>query len=609
MVDEIIFIKDGRISLNAAIDVEEPAKSIYTYFNEKFSPFTTDEEKKVYESKVNDFKSGFVSTMNAEISYNAALNKINKAFSTLKNNTIEDKSVFAIHNNLTNENNNEEKKNITDLARFDINGGAIKNDDGSYQYLKILDIRKNEHFGLVFMTLKKPCPLTLQVKSKFAELYNLKKEVAISISKDYPNIWKKLYGKEFHNLTSIKKMTFKALNKYIELNKLLLDLNVDEGIGKNDITVNYLNELEKSLCADKSMFSQYSKKNLSLRRGTTGNSNYTKFKTMNSDFDKKMQRLSISKIHVDNPKEKQSKKIKFRGNKISNSIIVCNNSNKDKILQLVNNHFPFSSKKVRQTKSVHFNDEKIHNTSSNKNELSKNKLMKKISSSEIYTFDANDSEKKMGSLRQWGSLKKNDKKEKLKKLQQFLISLQKKIKTKCFKDKEFKNHSVKGILKNKNSLQNKSIKYQISLNKGKNIEPNSKINNNDDSNDSIINELINYFNDETNFSFCSVNEEKSFNLDELCISHDINLEIISSYSNLNQLSKGKYIRDKEFQKQIRTSMKNFYSNKSNNKVKISSPSINIFTNSEENVHRYKNKKSHKKTAESQKKKIQIHKKN
>jgi hypothetical protein len=334
MVDEIIFIKDGRISLNAAIDVEEPAKSIYTYFNEKFSPFTTDEEKKVYESKVNDFKSGFVSTMNAEISYNAALNKINKAFSTLKNNTIEDKSVFAIHNNLTNENNNEEKKNITDLARFDINGGAIKNDYGSYQYLKILDIRKNEHFGLVFMTLKKPCPLTLQVKSKFAELYNLKKEVAISISKDYPNIWKKLYGKEFHNLTSIKKMTFKALNKYIELNKLLLDLNVDEGIGKNDITVNYLNELEKSLCADKSMFSQYSRRNLSLRRGATGNSNYTKFKTMNSDFDKKMQRLSISKIHVDNPKEKQSKKIKFRGNKISNSIIVGNNSNKEGLKSL-----------------------------------------------------------------------------------------------------------------------------------------------------------------------------------------------------------------------------------------------------------------------------------
>jgi hypothetical protein len=270
----------------------------------------------------------------------------------------------------------------------------------------------------------------------------------------------------------------------------------------------------------------------------------------------------------------------------------------------VNNHFIFSSKKIRKPKSVHFNDENIHNTSSNKNELSKNKLIKKISSSEICALDVNDSERKMGSLRQMGSLKKNDKKEKLKKLQQFLMSLQKKIKIKCFKDKEFKNHSLKdnkivnltkGILKNKNSLQNKSIKYQISLNKGKNIEPNSKINNNDDSNDSIINELINYFNDEAIFSFCSINDEKSFNLDELCISNDINLEIISSYSNLNQLSKGKYIRDKEFQKQIRTSMKNFYSNKSNNKVKISSPSINLFTNSEENVHRYKNKKSHKKT--------------
>ncbi len=66
MLDEIIFIKDGRISINAAIDLVDPAKSIYTYFNEKFSPFNSDEEKKLYESQLNDYniKSGFVSTMN-----------------------------------------------------------------------------------------------------------------------------------------------------------------------------------------------------------------------------------------------------------------------------------------------------------------------------------------------------------------------------------------------------------------------------------------------------------------------------------------------------------------------------------------------------------------
>jgi hypothetical protein len=103
------------------------------------------------------------------------------------------------------------------------------------------------------MTLKKPCPLTLQVKSKFAELYLLKKDEAVTISRNYPNIWKKLYVKEFHNLRSIKNLTFTALRKYIEINQILFNLNLDDIIKVNDITVNDLNILEKSIIAEKSI--------------------------------------------------------------------------------------------------------------------------------------------------------------------------------------------------------------------------------------------------------------------------------------------------------------------------------------------------------------------
>ena len=69
----------------------------------------------------------------------------------------------------------EIKKYLDENFDFDVKGGAIINDEGNYQYLKILDIRKNEHFGCVFMTLNRPCPLSLQVKSKIAELFLLKK--------------------------------------------------------------------------------------------------------------------------------------------------------------------------------------------------------------------------------------------------------------------------------------------------------------------------------------------------------------------------------------------------------------------------------------------------
>ena len=128
----------------------------------------------------------------------------------------------------------------------------IKNEKGDYQYLKILDIRKNEHYGIVFMSLNRPSPLSLKVRSKFAELFLLKREEAINISKSYSNIWKKLYFKEFHNLRTIKKHTFKALRKYIEINQLLINLNMDETINNNmDITMNDLNALEKSIIAIK----------------------------------------------------------------------------------------------------------------------------------------------------------------------------------------------------------------------------------------------------------------------------------------------------------------------------------------------------------------------
>ena len=615
MLDEIIFIKDGRISINAAIDLIDPTKSIYTYFNEKFNPFNSDEEKKLYESQLNDYniKSGFVSTMNAEISYDTALLKINKAFKTLKNKNSDEKSVFAINNQ--NNNNEEEKKDINDLYKFDLNGGTIKNEDGNYQYLKILDIRKNEHFGVVFMTLKRPCPLSLQVKSKFAEIYLLKKEEAVSISKDYANIWKKLYMKEFHNLRAIKNLTFSALRKYIEINQLLLDLNIDDDLGKNDLTLNDLNELEKSLYYEKSMISpfQNSKKNIIPKKQSSKKVNFTKFKTMNSDFEKKMQRLSIGKIHVDCQKDKFSFRKKFKGRGFSNSIIYNNSEN---LLQLGNNNLFFSNKRNKQ-KLVHFVGDNVYSKSSKNERVNNNNpIMKKVSSSELFTTEDHESEKGVGTNRN------KTKKEKLKKLKKLLINCQKKLKIKQYEENESKMNANKeknnnndnnpsnyqarkGILKEKNNKKRKSdIKYTINLIKDnkvisnlvKNVDSsniNNK-NNNDDSNEDLINDIKNYLNEETDFSFCTVNNERNFNLDELNITHNINLEIISSYSNFNQLSKGKFITDIEFQKKIKLGLKEYYSNKALSNYSLSSKSIGLYTSSEVfSNNNLKNLKNHK----------------
>ena len=66
--------------------------------------------------------------------------------------------------------------------------------------------------------MRRPSPLSLKVKSKFAELYLLPKKDVFSIAKNYNNIWSKIHKKDFHNMVSIKHQTFNILNKYIEIN-------------------------------------------------------------------------------------------------------------------------------------------------------------------------------------------------------------------------------------------------------------------------------------------------------------------------------------------------------------------------------------------------------
>ena len=64
------------------------------------------------------------------------------------------------------------------------------------------------------MFLQKPSPLSLRVKSKYSELFLLRKHEAMQISKAYPNVWKKIYRKSYHNMKSIKKLTKRIVIHY-----------------------------------------------------------------------------------------------------------------------------------------------------------------------------------------------------------------------------------------------------------------------------------------------------------------------------------------------------------------------------------------------------------
>ncbi len=79
------------------------------------------------------------------------------------------------------------------------------------QYIKIIEIRKNEHFGDILMFLNKRSPLSVKVKSKYCELFLLKKTEAVEISMDFPSIWRKIIKKSLFNMEQIERLINKTL--------------------------------------------------------------------------------------------------------------------------------------------------------------------------------------------------------------------------------------------------------------------------------------------------------------------------------------------------------------------------------------------------------------
>ena len=80
----------------------------------------------------------------------------------------------------------------------------VISNETNMQDIKIIEIRKNEHFGDALMFLNERCPLVVKVKTKIAELLILRKMEAIEIYSIYPNIWKRINKKSLFNMEQIK---------------------------------------------------------------------------------------------------------------------------------------------------------------------------------------------------------------------------------------------------------------------------------------------------------------------------------------------------------------------------------------------------------------------
>ena len=308
----IIFVKDGKLSLEAYIDTDEPEAYMAKYFDD----FSFDFENF-------DF------------------------FNILKENKIIDKQNFGI-NLLINEKQNQSammKSVMTnndtqyskDIGQINFNDDNIRGkSEGKEDCLNVLDIHKNEHFGLVYTLIKKPCPLSIKVKSKIAELFLFRKKDAIEICKLYPHFIKKIFSKELHNINCIKQKTFKILSRYVQSNVLVSELTKKNKVNKKHITKNnnssyYVNkekegkQLETNLSNNSKSFSTQKNNNTNNNNKNSDNNfslapqmkNTEIIQKNNSNFDIN----SSSKLNLHNEDEDKKENVNNKVNKDDNKNI------------------------------------------------------------------------------------------------------------------------------------------------------------------------------------------------------------------------------------------------------------------------------------------------
>ena len=110
---------------------------------------------------------------------------------------------------------------IKKMSRF---GGGIEEDkpDPEEEFIKLLDIRTNEHYGDIMLCLNEPSPLNVRVGSKKVELYSLKKSDIVELSTTYTNIWRDMVENSLHNMQQINLLIEKTLYFFYENNKRVL---------------------------------------------------------------------------------------------------------------------------------------------------------------------------------------------------------------------------------------------------------------------------------------------------------------------------------------------------------------------------------------------------
>ena len=172
IIENIIFVKDGKLAMEISIDLKDPYKSIQKYLEKYFIEITRNDLKAL--NNLKSIKTNF--TNNRKMNYKDLKIKIDNLLLDNQKSTNNNKSL--LDNGIS-----------FDLRRLDLNkreSDYILNEN--FDNIKIFDIRKNEYFGEVHIFKDKPSPFTLKTQTRIVELFLLRKHEALIISDNFPNI-------------------------------------------------------------------------------------------------------------------------------------------------------------------------------------------------------------------------------------------------------------------------------------------------------------------------------------------------------------------------------------------------------------------------------------
>ena len=494
--ENIFFIKDGRLSLEAIIDLDNIEISIEKYLNYRYEEFEKLDEfckqENLFEKSIVNNEKSFILD---EQRSNKLFGIINKQFENIG------EASYMHESNLNQE-----------IGQIDFHMENEELYKGNIEYIRILDLLKNEYFGEILMFSNIPNPLSLKVSSKRVELYVLRKKDAFNIKRDYQNIWRRIERKSLYNIKSLKFLTIDIISRYCQMNGIIL---------KRKKIFNFYNKLLNS-----------KKKNLENNKSNNISSNIN-CNTNDNNTNDNNNKLSL----VNSPKITNNSKLNLVNVKatiLKSSLRPMNaknfwKSNKNEKVKFKDQNL---SLKSIQELSINKNDEI-------KNEIPDNKEITKGSIS-----PSNNKFKKISKSSSASSLNFNLNEKKLNK--KFSPEINYKFKNNIFQRQKYSNQSNKRPQKKSVPIFRNNFPRFASLS-NKNLPCNFG-----NSNQTKKNNNKNIDFDVTGVS--SIKEinisNSTNNLKSLSIESNISLQISSSYKNINQVAKGHYLYDNKFQNLI-----------------------------------------------------------